>query len=99
VDAASQCSVAQTSPCNGHSCPSRHHCHYLKCRYVKNPATGKFGIQVYHHGKEPHDVHHCKIYEHGGFAECHCFCFQNNAAGQVEDDTHAFSLPVAAAAA
>lgn len=75
-DREAQCPTTQTRSCNNFACPSTDQCHFLKCRYAENPATGKFGIQVYHHGKEPHNVHHCKLFEMGaGKKHCQCSCW------------------------
>jgi len=71
-----QCPKTQSRKCNTVACPKTDQCHYLKCRFAQNPVTGKFGIQVYHHGKEPHNVHHCKLYEMGGGKRhCQCSCW------------------------
>ena len=51
ADREAQCPTTETLKCNVASCPKTDQCHFLKCRYAENPATGKFGIQVYHHGK------------------------------------------------
>jgi hypothetical protein len=75
-DREAQCPTTETRSCNTDACPSTDQCHFLKCRYAENPATGKFGIQVYHHGKEPHNVHHCKLFEMGaGKKHCQCSCW------------------------
>ena len=76
ADREAQCPTTETLKCNVASCPKTDQCHFLKCRYAENPATGKFGIQVYHHGKEPHNVHHCKLYDMGaGKKHCQCSCW------------------------
>ena len=88
ADAVEQCPVQESVSCNTRPCPGRHHCHYLKCRYSFHAATNKYAIQVYHHHKEPHNVHHCKLYETaGGERSCHCFCWNVNAQGKVENGT------------
>jgi hypothetical protein len=82
TDAEAQCPVVDTKPCNSQSCPGRHHCHYLKCRYSFHAATDNYAIQVYHHHKEPHNVHHCKLYETAsGERQCHCFCWYTDQNG------------------
>ena len=48
ADREAQCPTAETIKCNLASCPKTDQCHFLKCRYAENPATGKFGIQVYY---------------------------------------------------
>lgn len=75
-DREAQCPTTETRVCNTDACPTTDQCHFLKCRYAVNQATGKFGIQVYHHGKEPHSVHHCKLFEMGsGKKHCQCSCW------------------------
>jgi hypothetical protein len=83
-DREAQCPTTESRACNVDACPKSDQCHFLKCRYAENPATGKFGIQVYHHGKEPHSVHHCKLFEMGG-GKKHCQCSCWNSAPTTED--------------
>ena len=78
LDREDQCPTTESRACNTKACPTTNQCHFLKCRYAENPATGKFGIQVYHHGKEPHNVHHCKLYELAdGKNHCMCSCWND----------------------
>jgi len=85
ADAARMCKLSNQRACNTHPCPSRNHCHYLKCRYAKNEATQRFTLQVYHHHKEATNVHHCKIFEGAnGHATCHCYCWYSDAHGQQD---------------
>jgi hypothetical protein len=73
-----QCPEREERACEPQECPSSDTCHSIKCRYAANPATGVFGIQVYHHRDEPHQVHHCKLYDansnSGSTQEKHCVC-------------------------
>lgn len=83
-DAIEQCPVVQKERCNTRSCPGRHHCHYLKCRFNYHAASEKFAIQVYHHHKEPHNVHHCKLYTLAdGTKKCHCYCWYLGPTGKM----------------
>ena len=75
----------QSKQCGTKPCPGRHHCHFLKCRFNLHAPSNTFAIQVYHHHKEPHNVHHCKLYDNAlGVTACHCFCWYISKNGQVE---------------
>jgi len=88
ADAARMCKQSNQRACNTHPCPGRNHCHYLKCRYVKNEATQRFTLQVYHHHKEAANVHHCKIFEGAyGHDTCHCYCWYSDAHSQQDGRT------------
>jgi hypothetical protein len=98
-DADEQCVLSQSKQCNTKPCPGRHHCHYLKCRFQLHAASNTYSVQVYHHHKEPHNVHHCKLYDNAfGTKACHCFCWYLNSAGQVNSAPEAATIAAKAKA-
>ena len=91
--------LSQSKQCNTKPCPGRHHCHYLKCRLQLHAASNSYYVQVYHHHKEPHNVHHCKLYDNAfGVKACHCFCWYLNPAGQVNSAPEAATIAAKAKA-